>query len=55
MCLNLKRRCICYERSIKDYDKYYTNTTLTRVYTKLNDLNSHPDKKNNYINECRHW
>jgi putative endopeptidase len=32
----------------RDYDKYYTNTTLTDLYTKINDLNSNESKEDNY-------
>ena len=33
----------------RDYDKYYTNTNLTDFYNKIDQLNSHPDKQNNYL------
>lgn len=31
----------------RDYDKYYTNTTLINFYEKINDLKAHPNKQNN--------
>lgn len=35
----------------RDYDKYYTNTSLIEFYSCANQLNSHPDKENNYLDE----
>ena len=32
----------------REYDKYYTNTTLTELYENINNLNSLPEKQNNY-------
>lgn len=37
----------------RQYDEYYTNTTLDGFYTDLNDLKSLPDKQNNYKESAR--
>ena len=36
------------EDQYRSYDQYYTNTTLTELYTKINDLNSLDLKEDNY-------
>jgi len=39
----------------RSYDKYYTNTTLTELYTKINDLNSLDSKEENYLENDREF
>ena len=39
----------------REYDRYYTNSTLTDMYEKINDLNSLPDKESNYEEANRNY
>eukprot|EP01064_Diplonema_japonicum_P011903 TRINITY_DN1936_c0_g1_i1.p1 TRINITY_DN1936_c0_g1~~TRINITY_DN1936_c0_g1_i1.p1 ORF type:complete len:760 (+),score=230.56 TRINITY_DN1936_c0_g1_i1:104-2281(+) len=33
----------------RSYDEYYTNTTMTKLYTEINSLRSLPGKEDNYV------
>eukprot|EP00943_MAST-04B_sp_MAST-4B-sp1_P002635 g2635.t1 len=39
----------------REYDRYYTNSTLTEMYEKINDLNSLPEKETNYEEANRNY
>lgn len=48
---NQLARYIMKSAQSRRYDEYYTNTTLTDVHQKINELRSLPDKKDNYTND----
>ena len=39
----------------REYDQYYTNTTLEKLYQDINELNSLSKKEDNYSEEDRHF
>ena len=39
----------------REYDEYYTNTTLSNLYKNINELASVPEKQNNYIESERNF
>ena len=39
----------------RNYNEYYTNTTLTNLYKNINELASLPEKQNNYIESERNF
>lgn len=43
------------QEQAREYDQYYTNTTLTDLYTKINDLASLKEKQENYPEEKRNF